>query len=551
MAHLARHGQPRTFNRRRFAPWSIAARGRGNGAAATANLWADASHRRVFVRTTIGLAQGKNTAAFSAHIKYIQRDGTERDGSPAKPFDRETEDASARAFDRRSREDSHQFRVLVSPEDASQLEDLTAFTRKLMRQVDRDLGGPVDWMAACHFNTGQPHVHIIIRGGNVRDGERFIARKYITHGLRYRAENLVTQELGNRTWRDLSISRNQEIYSERFTSIDRRLELAARDGRYRATPEAAVPAGQFDGISNLQRLRHLKKLGLAEHLHGADWHFTEGWSDTLKSISPRTAALNEVSRALGARLDLSRAEEPTAGTVGGWITGRLAAVIERGAASSGPMILVEGLDGRTWMLHVPAPDQADLPERGAVISAYIPAMRPEQALARRPGAEEDATGPALAVPNLSVNSWLPVEALARRRAYTWLDELGADAVQTFSTGFGAEVRAAWQARQTFLSAERLDLVSREDLQAGELGDVAAAEARRLGKRYVALAQREVFRGVYEKDIDTAQGRFALIVGESRFTLIAPTGDMAAHRRQAVNVERSPLFRAAGGRSLEW
>ena len=552
LAHMSRYGKPKTFGRRRFAPKSIWSRGRGQGAAAAASLWADASRRRVFVRVTIAPARGANTAAFAQHLQYIQRDGTEKDGSAAKLFDRDNPDISSRDFNDRSRADDHQFRIVVSPEDAGRMEDLTAFTRRLMNQVERDLGTRVDWTAACHYNTGQPHVHIVIRGGNDRDGEIIIARKYLTRGLRYRAEDLVTQDLGNRTWRELSASRHHEALAERFTSIDRNLSRAARDGQY--TLDAAEDSsGQSVWIANLRRLRHLQTLGLAEHVHDREWRFTEGWTDTLKSIGLRTALLNAVAHDLGNRMVLNTLAEPPADSVGGWITGRLGAIIEPSARDKGPMIAVEGLDGRTWMLHVPEHDVPGLPDPGAVISAYVPAMRQELPKSRHIDDNSRFADPSMIFPSLSVNSWLSIDDLTRRRAFTWLDQLSEETVSPLSSGFGADVRAAWQARQKFLQNERLDPLSREELQAAEINAVAAAEASRLGKRYVELDNREVFRGVYAKDINTAQGRFALIVGEGRFTLIPPTDDISPFQGQEVVVERSPLLRGIGpvrGRGIE-
>lgn len=552
LAHLARHGEPRTFGRRRLAPWTIAAQGRGRGAAATANLWAETSRRRVYVRVTIGLAHGTNTAAFSKHLSYIQRDGTGPDGSKTKLFGRDSEDLSRQAFDERSREDSHQFRVLVSPEDAARMEDLTAFTRRLMAQVERDFAAEVDWIAACHYNTGQPHVHIVIRGGNARNGEVFIARKYITQGLRHRAEELVTLELGHRTWRDMAVSRDNEIYTERYTSIDRRLERAVTHGRLNLDTSTTTMV-QDDAIPRLKRLRYLQHLGLAEHAYGPHWRLAEGWAEKLKSKHPRSQILHELSQATSEHHDLRTLSDPTTHSVGGWITGRLAAIIGKDARDAAPSILIEGLDGRPWFLDVPGPDVRGLPDRGAVISAYIPAMRKADMRGRQSALAGDADAESPAIPSLAVNSWLPIHALEKRRAFTWLDELSAEDVSALSTGFGADVRAAWQARQTFLQTERLDQVSREDLQAAELSEISASEARRLQKRYVALGPREVFRGLYSRNIDTAQGRFALIEGEGRFIFVPQTEDMAPFKGQTVTIERSALFRSggiAGGRGLE-
>lgn len=45
-----------------------------------------------------------------------------------------------------SRGDRHQFRFIVSPEDAGQLEDLREYTRQLMDRVESDLATRLDWV---------------------------------------------------------------------------------------------------------------------------------------------------------------------------------------------------------------------------------------------------------------------------------------------------------------------------------------------------------------------------------------------------------------------
>lgn len=40
----------------------------------------------------------------------------------------------------------------------------TADTRDLVRQMEADLGTRLDWAAVSHWNTDNPHVHLIVRG---------------------------------------------------------------------------------------------------------------------------------------------------------------------------------------------------------------------------------------------------------------------------------------------------------------------------------------------------------------------------------------------------
>lgn len=57
--------------------------------------------------------------------------------------------------------------------------------------------------AVDHFNTGHPHSHVVIRGKDDRGSDLIIAQDYITAGLRHRAEDLATLELGQETEREV------------------------------------------------------------------------------------------------------------------------------------------------------------------------------------------------------------------------------------------------------------------------------------------------------------------------------------------------------------
>ena len=90
----------------------------------------------------------------------------------------------------------------MSPEDGVAIGDLKAFTRELVDQMERDLETRLDWVAVDHHNTGHPHTHILIRGVTDDSKTLNIAGDYIAHGMRYRASEILTRELGLQTERD-------------------------------------------------------------------------------------------------------------------------------------------------------------------------------------------------------------------------------------------------------------------------------------------------------------------------------------------------------------
>jgi hypothetical protein len=151
--------------------------------------------RRVMVKSRSVRAAGKNGRA-AVHLRYIQRDGTSRDGERGRLYSATQDRTDGDAFLDRGKDDRHQFRVIISPEDGAELGDLSGFTRDLMSKLEGDLGTKLDWVAVNHFNTGHPHVHVIINGRDELDEDLVINGDYIAHGIRERASELMTLELG-------------------------------------------------------------------------------------------------------------------------------------------------------------------------------------------------------------------------------------------------------------------------------------------------------------------------------------------------------------------
>jgi type IV secretory pathway VirD2 relaxase len=530
---------PRTFGCRKFAPGEIFRKGRGKGAAAVARHWAHVSNRRVIVRSSTAPARGANTSAFSSHIRYLLRYPTDEEANRGRLYSGDSDNAEASEFNKRSRHDPWQFRFVVAPEDSHQIEDMSAFTRRLMQQVERDLGTPVDWVAANHFNTAHPHTHIVVRGRTPAHEELLINRRYMISGMRHRAEEIVTNMLGPKNGREVSVARQIELSGDRLTSIDQHISRSQTRGTVRvgrSSQSRAAPALTMQ----VKRLQYLEKLGLAEHVYGREWRLQPGWQDALKSLGRRTDTLAELSRAVGDERSAGRVEALGPAPEGKWVTGRLAALSASGTGLQDHLLVIDGLDGRIWLAQATSQETRQLPSPGGVISALI-----EPAPAPRAGARPNRTEPDEAAPDgqtirTFVNSWLPVNQLIDRQAFTWLDELSDDQIALQSSGFGAEVRAAKSARQAFLAASSLDLSDFDALRRAELGRAAASLAGQTGKRYAELQSREVFRGEYNDHVDTAYGRFAVIASETRFTFTAMTDEVSRLKGKTVLVEQGPL-----------
>ena len=240
---------------------SALTRGMGAGVRAAAGLIAPGS-RRVIVKARYTRIVGGDLGAARAHIKYILRDGVTREGLSGHLYDATHDEADSSAFLDRSEQDPHQFRFIVSAEDSARLADLNPLVRDLLSQMERDLDTKLDWVAVDHFNTGHPHTHIVIRGRDDQGRDLVMARDYIAHGVRARAQGLVTFELGPET----ELERVQKLFNEtgqeRLTRLDRSLLARAKDGiLVITTDEEHDPVQQTLKIG---RLKTLERLGLAQ-----------------------------------------------------------------------------------------------------------------------------------------------------------------------------------------------------------------------------------------------------------------------------------------------
>ena len=223
---------------------------------------AASARRGAMVKARV-VRQMRSPGALRAHIGYLKRDGVTRDGSPGKLFDAAGDDADGRAFAERCEGDRHHFRFIVSPDDAGELSSLRSFTRELMDQASRDLGTRLDWVAVDHWNTEHPHVHILVRGRADDGADLVISRDYIGTGLRARAGDLVTRELGPRSELEVRRGLEAEVTAERWTRLDRVLarEAGRAEGVIDLRPERDAAGDPLREI-RIGRMRTLERLGL-------------------------------------------------------------------------------------------------------------------------------------------------------------------------------------------------------------------------------------------------------------------------------------------------
>jgi len=271
-------------------------------------------YRRVVVKASIKKMSGRGFGSFKQHLDYIQRDGTNEKGDRAEAYgrgveslesdltdelslDSEKELSPIQDFSERCKDDRHHFRFIVAPEDSSELLSLTEFTQDLVAQMETDLDTKLDWVAANHYDTGQPHTHLVIRGVRDNGKDLVIPRKYISQTLRQRAQDLVEIELGPVTQIEGRVRIAHQINSQRFTGIDKSISDALDKGELNF--QGPAPKGRvWYRQLQVKRLQKLSQMGLAEKLTSGRWKVEPDFAQTLRDMGERSDIIKAINRSL-------------------------------------------------------------------------------------------------------------------------------------------------------------------------------------------------------------------------------------------------------------
>jgi len=340
--------------------------GRGHVAARFAGRGLGPNARRVTIKTRlVNLAQAGSRST-AAHLRYIEREGVDRQGGPGHAYGPTTDDADLAAFKERSTDDRHQFRFIVSPEDAEQLDDLRTYTRHLMARMEADLGTRLEWVAVDHWNTDNPHTHVVLRGKDDTGKDLIIARDYIAEGMRRRASELTTAWLGPRTEVEMRHALRREVDQERWTGLDRTLQRAAGDeGRVRIE-RFAEPRLQRQRQALIGRLQCLQRMGLATEPQPGVWTIHARAEPTLRAMGERGDILRTLQRAMSGKRRELAVFQP--GEEGRTLIGR---VVGKGLADElydKGYLVVDGTDGKAYYVALPPRSELAQYPTGAVVA---------------------------------------------------------------------------------------------------------------------------------------------------------------------------------------
>lgn len=258
---------------------------------------------------------GGGGGALRAHARYVARDAAARDhglepalhdGSSDEPervemartAGRERGRAMSVFYDalsdgveggalaaRWASEDRRHFRLILSAENGARLAELRSYTREVMRRAELVLGTRLEWIAVDHWDTDNPHTHIILRGRTDDGRDLFIHRDFVCHGFRNAARDVATERLGSRGRDDERLALQREARAQRLTRLDRMIEVQLDQNQCVRVSALEAPHRSPDVANALKaRVHELHRLGLAREIARNVFELTPGWQEGLKAL---------------------------------------------------------------------------------------------------------------------------------------------------------------------------------------------------------------------------------------------------------------------------
>ncbi|MBS0292397.1 MAG: relaxase/mobilization nuclease and DUF3363 domain-containing protein, partial [Proteobacteria bacterium] len=419
----------------------------------------------------------------------------------------------------RCADDRHHFRFIVSPEDGAELEDLRTYTRHLMNRMEADLGTGLEWVAVDHWNTDNPHTHIVVRGRDDTGKDLIIAGDYIADGFRHRAAELATEWLGPRTELEIQQTLQREVEQERWTSLDRALKRELGDDGQVQIECFNDPRLQRQRLLLIGRLQRLQRLGLADETQPGAWTVHADAEKTLRTLGERGDIIRTMQRAMSGEPRELVVFEPGQDVDGGGrtILGRVAAKGLADELRDRGYLVIDGVDGKAHYVALNSRDELANYPAGAVVEVKgsadvraadrniaalasdglyrtnhhrviaqgqaVPGRDPQEVVAahvrrlealRRAGIVERVAEGLWKVPDdltergrqydaqrlggvaVELKSQLPIERQARVIGATWLDQQLIGGGQGLGDlGFGGDAKQAMQQRADFLAEQGL------------------------------------------------------------------------------------------------
>jgi len=307
-------------------------------------------------------ARNARSASWSAHGRYLAREGAQHKDAKGLGFDSARDDINLSQLlaGWQKSGDPRLFRIIVSPENGAVM-DLKEHARELVAQMERDLGTRLEWAAIDHHNTDNPHVHILIRGVTESGNALSIDRSHIKSGIRDRSQEIASLKLGLRVERDILESRAQAVTRDQFTEIDRAL-IGRADARnivtFNDTPHRNEGARERQA-QNVARLGFLESIELASRIDQLNWRISPDLEQVLRQHQLSIGIIKTRARHLDQINDRQASVHVTELKPGEQVTGRVIGTGLENETTDRRYLMIEGNDGKLqYIRQTPAIEKA-------------------------------------------------------------------------------------------------------------------------------------------------------------------------------------------------
>ena len=323
---------------------------------------------------------GKVHGSVLRHVSYVGRESASLDGKHGVFYDAAQDGLDARQIVTAWEQDRHHFRLIVSAENAGDLPDTNKYIRTVMARVERDLGTSLQWLAVNHYNTDNPHTHILCRGIKQDNTDLVIPRQYVSYGIRRRAEEVATEILGPRSAEDIRREQDSQIEAERFTALDRMIERHLEAGKIDLHPDKRIGFCADDRTRILGRLQFLQTMDLAKKGRGTWWMLDPEFGFKLRDLGQR----NDIVKVLYATLGNQAGYVERLGARNALAEPILGALVAKGSVdeiSDRRFVVVRDCTGRLYYSQVPEDENFRRAQSGSVVELGSKAHR-QNVLAR-------------------------------------------------------------------------------------------------------------------------------------------------------------------------
>ena len=301
-------------------------------------------YQRVVVKARV-VKMNRGLASLRAHVRYLKRSGT---GLEKKEPNLTSEFGEVSELVKSWQGDPHHFRFIISPERGADL-NLEEYKNRVLGELEKELGRDLEWFSVAHYNTDNPHCHVVIRGRDRAGEVLLIPKETIKNTFREICQKEATKELG------LSFEERKfgGLEREGFASIDWVLLSKMKEtGR--------VCVYELKGIefktAALKRLDFLSQYGLAEERHTGEWFLSPETEKTLRTLEKKNQLRTTIEKEFGVVAgDFVDLREKLPGQNG--IFGKVLGVSILDELSGEKLALVQAADGINYVERLREEDE--------------------------------------------------------------------------------------------------------------------------------------------------------------------------------------------------